>query len=182
MDASDGIRAPRLGGGGGDAARLRRIGRRGGGRWGALQPFRRSSSRRRVCGRSTGVGGAGALGEEGDTRVSKEGIRVWNRIVADLLGRQKLLLRATPLAFPVPDIQPPRQLSAKGRDAFDSYLHAAPHKAFAVSAGGGYAWVSTRPSAARAEEDAMENCRKSAKEGYRVFVVDHVEQVSRPVR
>jgi dienelactone hydrolase len=116
---------------------------------------------------------APAFGDEGHTLFSKNGIPVWTPLVDDFLRRQKLALRATPLPFPVPDIQPPRQLNAKGREAFNSYLRAAPHKAFAVSPGGGYAWVSTRPTAERAQEDAMDNCRKSAKAACTVFIVDH---------
>jgi hypothetical protein len=55
-------------------------------------------------------------------------------------------------------------IEPKGREAFDSYLHSSPHKAFAASPGGGYAWVSTRSTAERAQADAMDNCRKSAKD------------------
>jgi len=126
----------------------------------------------------TGAGGqarfvqTGPSGENGHFLFA-QGIPVWTPIVDDYLRRERLVLRSELLPLPVTNLPPPRQLGAKGHEAFNAYLHAGPHKAFAVSSKGAFAWVGGRSSAKEAEEDAVANCQKRPGEACSAYVVDN---------
>src|SRR5213080_1587284 len=64
---------------------------------------------------------------------------------AQNLGTRELLAAPTP-----PALAPPPRLSEKGRAAFEEYLAAGPHKAFAVSPRGAFGYFSGMRSAAEA--------------------------------
>jgi len=62
-------------------------------------------------------------------------------------------------ALPAPSqISPPPQLRDKGRAGFADYLSASPHRAFAVSPKGAFAFRSGRRSAREAAESALAAC------------------------
>jgi dienelactone hydrolase len=101
-----------------------------------------------------------AFGDEGHYLFSPAGISTWSPIVDDFLRGRKLEARGEILPLPQPPhIGPPPGLSNAGAAEFRSYLAAAPHKAFAVSAGGGYGWVSRRRDTGTAATDAMNVCQ-----------------------
>ena len=75
------------------------------------------------------------------------------------LGRRDLLPAPTPAALP-----PPPQLSEKGRAGFAAYLAAGPHKVFAVSRQGGYAYRTGLRTAAEALSATLEACAKLARD------------------
>jgi dienelactone hydrolase len=102
------------------------------------------------------------FGEDGHYLFSPGGIPIWTPLVDDFLKNQNLVLRETPLPLTVPDVEPPSQLGAQGRDWFRTYLLAAPHKAFAVSSNGAYGFSVSRRTTEDAELTALENCEKHA--------------------
>jgi hypothetical protein len=61
-----------------------------------------------------------------------------------------------------PSIQPPPQLRGKGRAGFADYLSASPHRAFAVSPKGAFAFRGGRRSAREATEAALAACAEYA--------------------
>jgi dienelactone hydrolase len=110
--------------------------------------------------------------EDGHALFSAAGIPIWTPMVDGFLARQTLALRASPAALP-PAPKPPSWLSQAGRTAFDSYVAAAPHKAFAAAPTGAYAWISGRRSAADVGEEAIALCRKpDPKRACKIVAVD----------
>jgi len=114
---------------------------------------------------------APAFRDDGHRLFSPPGIPVWTPFVDRFLKDQNLVLRRDLLPVPRPNLQPPRQLSAEGRQAFSDYLASGPHKAFAVSPEGHFGWRSGRRSAAKARAEALATCRERAG-SCRVAVVD----------
>jgi dienelactone hydrolase len=125
----------------------------------------------------TGAGGkaefiaAPAFGEDGHQLFSRAGMPIWSAYVDAFLAAQKLKLRDEPLPFE-PDVTYPAGLGTRSKAAFLDYLDASGHKAFALSADGHYAWRSRRDSAAEAEDQALEACRKLAGQPCRLVMAD----------
>jgi dienelactone hydrolase len=127
----------------------------------------------------TGAGGradfvkAAPFGDDGHQLFSAVGgIPLWTPMVDNFLKAQNLVLRSELLPPPtLPNIPPPRQLSANGRNAFSQFLAAAPHKAFAVSPTGAYGWASARRTIEAAKTGALGLCPQKAKD-CQVVVVD----------
>lgn len=111
------------------------------------------------------------FGQDGHTLFSPSGIPVWTPHVDKFLKSQNLVLRDEPLPLPTASLPPPEQLSTEGRKAFESFLVAAPHKAFAVAPGGAYGWQSEQRTVEEAKAGALRNCRKHAAD-CRVAAVD----------
>ncbi len=101
---------------------------------------------------------------DGHALFSRKGIPVWTPIVDEFLKAQNLALRTTLLPVDLPQISPPSQLSARGKEDFRDYLASPPHKAFAVSATGHYGYSSTRRTDKDAIDRALFNCRRFAGE------------------
>jgi dienelactone hydrolase len=97
--------------------------------------------------------------------------RIWTRYVDDFLARHGLALSASPLPALPPNVAVPPQLPASGRIAFSNYLAAAPHKAFAATDRGDYAWYSARRTADDAKALALELCGKHGR-ACRILAVD----------
>ena len=74
------------------------------------------------------------------------------------LGNRERDRRAAPLRR----LPPPPQLSERGRSGFAAYLASGPHKAFAVSPKGSYAFRSGLRTPAEAEAAALAECAKYA--------------------
>jgi dienelactone hydrolase len=115
----------------------------------------------------TGAGGRAQFvdfpphGEDGHSLFSR-GIPLWTPAVDDFLRDQNLGTRDI-AAMPAPaPISPPPQLRDKGRAGFADYLSASPHKAFAVSPKGAFAFRGRRRSAREAEEAALAACAEYA--------------------
>lgn len=85
---------------------------------------------------------APAFGEDGHHLFSVAGIPIWTKFVDDFLKRENLARRDTLLPLPRPALTAPAALLANGRRNFEDYLIAGPHKAFAMSPQGAFAWVS----------------------------------------
>ncbi|MBI1204631.1 MAG: prolyl oligopeptidase family serine peptidase [Rhodopseudomonas sp.] len=127
----------------------------------------------------TGAGGnadyihAPAFGKDGHQLFSSAGIPLWTPYVDAFLAQHKLTQRAKPMDLPpLPNLKPPPQLSARGREAFALFLRAGPHKAFAVNPGGYFGWRSGRRSTEDAVAGALEFCRSAGAKDCRIFVVD----------
>lgn len=104
---------------------------------------------------------AAAFGDDGHTLFSR-GIPLWTPMLDRFLREQNLGTREL-AATPVPaTLSPPPRLGEKGRSAFADYLAASPHKAFAMSPTGGFAYRSGQRSAATAQEAALAGCAKFA--------------------
>jgi dienelactone hydrolase len=136
---------------------------------------------RRMHGAFTSAGGnaefvlAPPFGRDGHTLFSPGGIPQWTPHVDKFLARQNLVLRREPLPPPAaPALTPPPQLSSGGREAFERYLAAAPHKAFAVSPRGAYGWRSSRRTIGDAKDGALDNCRKTSSD-CRIVAVDDTQ-------
>ncbi len=69
-------------------------------------------------------------------------------------------------------LTPPSMLTREGRSAFESYLGARPHKAFAAAPDGGFGWRSGRGTAQEAQGEAMEKCGEHANDCRLLFVDD----------
>jgi dienelactone hydrolase len=104
---------------------------------------------------------AGPFGEDGHGLFSLRGIPTWTPMVDDFLKSQNLVLQATLLQIPLPDIKPPDYLSNEARDEFHRYLLSAPHKALAASSAGGFGINVGQRTPEEAEKHALENCKKS---------------------
>jgi len=102
---------------------------------------------------------APAFGDEGHYLFSS-GTAQWPAMVDGFLSAQHLGLRE-PLPLPKPAVlPPPPQLSAKAREDFATYLAASPHKAFAVSPTGAYAWRTRQSTVEEARTAALAACAK----------------------
>ena len=97
------------------------------------------------------------FGEDGHSLYSR-GIALWTPMVDSFLRDHHLGTREI-AAAPAPSVlSPPPQLREKGRAVFADYLAASPHRAFAVSPKGSFAYRSGRRSAREAEESALTAC------------------------
>lgn len=116
---------------------------------------------------------APAFGKDGHTLFSSSGIAQWTAYVDDYLGTQKLAQREQPMALPpLPAVTAPPLKSRTGRETFERYLRAGPHKAFAVSPDGHYGWQTAKRTTDEAKKSALEFCRSVAKECRLVFIDD----------
>jgi len=105
---------------------------------------------------------APAFGGDGHTLFSATGASIWTPMVDAFLREMNLGTRdliALPASTALP---PPRQLSERGRAGFAAYLVSGPHKAFAVSPKGHYAFRSGFRTLAQAEAAALAECTKHA--------------------
>ena len=117
------------------------------------------------------------FGEDGH-HLFAAGIPLWTRHVDGFLKGQSLVLRETLLPVPIAQIAPPPQLSEKGRKAFADFLAAAPHRAFAMSSKGAFAWRAGRRTIDAAKEGALERCQKHASDCHIVAVDDDAVQTA----
>ena len=88
-------------------------------------------------------------------------------------GQEPPAVKPSPQAPDAPeaDAMPP-ELSPKGRKAFQEYLAARPHKAFAVADDGSYGWRSGRAGGPSAQQEATSACERHTDRGCRVINVD----------
>lgn len=113
---------------------------------------------------------APSFGDDGHTLFSL-GVALWTPMVDRFLREQNLGAREVAAAPRPAVLSPPPRSGEKGRSAFADYLAAIPHKAFAASPAGGFAWRSGQRSASAAREAAMEGCAKYAAD-CAVYAVD----------
>jgi hypothetical protein len=103
-----------------------------------------------------------AFGEDGHNLFSSpRGIPIWTAYVDKYLKSQNLVLRPNRLPRPGENIHLPKSLLANGRKSFSDYLDEPPHKAFAVSGRGGFAWRSGQRTVDEAKAGALELCNKA---------------------
>jgi len=113
---------------------------------------------------------APAFRDDGHTLFSR-GIALWTPLVDRFLREQNLGTREV-AAAPLPaQLSPPPWLREKGLTAFADYLSASPHKAFATSPTGGFAYRSGQRSATAAQDAALAGCAKYATD-CAVYAVD----------
>jgi dienelactone hydrolase len=99
---------------------------------------------------------------DGHGLFSLAGIPIWTPMVDDFLASQHLTLRTSLLPLPTPpDVVPPSDLSAGGREEFRAFLTMPQYKAFAVSPTGHYGYVFGRRSEKEASKLALEHCEES---------------------
>ena len=99
-------------------------------------------------------------------------------MVDGFLRDQNLGTRDT-AAMPAPSpLQPPPQLRDKGRAGFADYLAASPHRAFAVSPKGAFAFRSGRRSTREAAEAALAACAEYAADCALYAVDDHLAETA----
>jgi dienelactone hydrolase len=101
------------------------------------------------------------FGDDGHYLFSQTGAPHWTPYVDEFLAVRGLTQRRTPIALTLPPVPPPAQLSAKGRESFQNYLAAGPHKAFAVSPKGAYGWRAGLATLEQAQAEALEACQKN---------------------
>jgi dienelactone hydrolase len=114
-----------------------------------------------------------AFGTDGHGVFSAAGRPVWTPLV-DVFLKQQMLQNGDRIR-PLPALarlRPPAQLSASGRGNFQTYLAAAPHKAFAVSAKGAYGWRTAQRSERDARDGAMKLCAQSSTGPCRIYAID----------
>lgn len=100
-------------------------------------------------------------GDDGHFLYSVAGRPLWTPYLDAFLREHALGGRD--LLGPPDPLPPPAQLNAAARADFSRYLASTtPHKAFAVSANGGYAWRSGRTTAEDAQRDSLSACMKWA--------------------
>jgi dienelactone hydrolase len=105
---------------------------------------------------------APAFGRDGHTLFSVSGAPVWTPMVDAFLRNMNLGSRDL-IALPASTaLLPPRQLSERGRAAFAAYLASGPHRAFAVSPKGHYAFRSGLRTPAEAQAAALAECTERA--------------------
>jgi hypothetical protein len=113
-----------------------------------------------------------AFGRDGHALFSQTGIPRWTPLVDSFFAENGLNLRDAPLPTPSPPaLQAPTQLGKSGYEAFERYLIAPPHKAFAMSPDGRFAWRTGRRSINEAKEQALEVCGRNGRD-CRVIAVD----------
>jgi len=114
-----------------------------------------------------------AYGQDGHALFSAGGASIWTPVVDEFLKAQGLALRDAPAPLPpLPHVAPPKALSDTGRTAFEAYLRAAPHKAFAHTSSGNYAWRSGQRTADKAKEGALTACERAGKGSCTVSIDD----------
>jgi dienelactone hydrolase len=138
---------------------------------------------RRMHAGFTGAGGRAQFvdfpphGEDGHFLFSR-GIPLWTSAVDGFLRDQNLGTRDI-AAMPAPSsIPPPPQLRDKGRAGFADYLSASPHRAFAVSPKGAFAFRSARRSAREAAEAALAACAEYVPDCALFAVDDHLAETA----
>lgn len=103
---------------------------------------------------------------DGHGLFSLGGLAIWPSMVDDFLEGQNLMLRTKLLAPPEPpDVSPPAQLKAGGREEFRTFLTLPPYKAFAVSNEGHLGYAFGRRSEKDAQKLAKERCEENASRG-----------------
>ena len=112
-------------------------------------------------------------GEDGHSLFSR-GITLWTPVVDRFLRDQNLGTRDIAAMPPPSPIPPPRQLRDKGRAGFADYLSASPHRAFAVSPKGAFAYRGGRRSGPEAAEAALAACAEYAPDCALYAVDDHL--------
>jgi dienelactone hydrolase len=113
---------------------------------------------------------APAFGSDGHQLFSRAGIPIWTPYVEAFLQKQNMMPRQTLLPPPPrPPFTAPKVLSADGRNAFETYLISAPHRAFAVSPDGYYGWRTGQRTAEAASAGAMQLCGGNARHCSVVF-------------
>ena len=105
---------------------------------------------------------APAFGTDGHALFSATGAPIWTPMVDGFLREQNLGNRELIAAPATAALAPPRQLSERGRGSFAGYLASGPHKAFAVSPKGHFAYRSGLRTSAQAEAAAVAECAKYA--------------------
>ncbi len=105
---------------------------------------------------------APSFGSDGHFLFSAAGASIWIPIVDRFLREQNLGTRDLFAAPAVAAVPPPSGLGTKGRDGFAAYLLGGPHKAFAASTKGGFAYRTGLRSASEAREAALAECAKYA--------------------
>jgi hypothetical protein len=99
---------------------------------------------------------------DGHGLFSLGGISIWTVMIDDFLKSQNLVLRTTLLSLlEPPDVSPPAQLNAGGREEFRTFLTLPPYKAFAVSTEGHLGFAFGRRSEKDAEKLAKEHCEEN---------------------
>ena len=116
---------------------------------------------------------AAAFRRDGHGLFSPGGIPIWTPVVDEFLAGQNLKLRDALLALPVPpDVAPPSDLSAHGREEWRSFLTFPQHRAFAVSDLGHYGYSYGRSSDKEARKLALEHCEDEVSHEDRCRLVD----------
>jgi dienelactone hydrolase len=105
---------------------------------------------------------APAFGRDGHSLFSATGAPVWTPMVDGFLREMNLGTRDLIAAPATAALPPPRQLGERGRAGFAAYLASGPHKAFAVSPKGVYAFRGGLRTPAQAEAAALAQCAKHA--------------------
>lgn len=105
---------------------------------------------------------APSFGSDGHFLFSAAGTSIWTPMVDRFLREQNLGTRDLIAAPAAVAIAPPPGLGPKARDGFSAYLRGGPHKAFAASAKGGFAWRTGLRSAGEAREAALQACARYA--------------------
>ncbi|MDB5580178.1 MAG: dienelactone hydrolase [Bradyrhizobium sp.] len=105
---------------------------------------------------------APAFGRDGHTLFSASGAAIWTPMVDAFLREMNLGTRDLIAAPVTKALPPPRQLSERGRIGFAAYLTSSPHKAFAVSPKGSYAFRSGFRTPDQAEAAALAACTEHA--------------------
>lgn len=123
---------------------------------------------RRMHAAFNGAGGraqlieAPAFGDDGHALYGR-GIPLWMPLVDRFLQEHNLGSRAQ-IILSAPTLPPPPQLKNVGRKNFELYLAAGPHKAFAVSPRGAFAYRTGRRTEQEARDDALAACAKYTKD------------------
>ena len=111
---------------------------------------------------------APAHGPDGHTLFSANSIPAWTPYVDRFLAKVSaapVAPAATPRdsapAAASRTMSPPSSLSANGKKAFEAYLAAKNHKAFAVASDGSFGWRSGRSTLEEAKQGAMTNCEEN---------------------
>jgi dienelactone hydrolase len=116
-----------------------------------------------------------AFREDGHQLFTGDGISIWAPLVDDFLEKQNLKLRPALANLPsLPRVAPPAELSANGRAAFEEYLRAPPHKAFAVSSRGNFGYRSGRRTEENARDAALAACASGGAGDCRLRMVGDV--------
>jgi dienelactone hydrolase len=122
---------------------------------------------RRMYAAFTGAGGRAQFidfrpfGDHGHSLFSR-GIPLWTPMVDGFLRDHHLGARDIAAPPAPPALPPPPHLREKGRAGFTDFLSASPHRAFAVSPKGSFAYRAGRRSAREAEEAALSACANYA--------------------
>lgn len=113
-----------------------------------------------------------AFGSDGHSVFSREGIPVWRPIVDEFLNSNGLPNWSAPPTDPLwPSLPAPDFLSSQARGGFETFLRAAPHKAFAANRAGDWVYRSGLASPEAARAAALAACN-SSRDQCRIVAVD----------